>query len=771
MRYVITKIRIIMLKKLFFAFILLFSLDAFAQKGTIRGNVFDEKGAPVGFADVYLAGTSKGANTDLDGFFNIADVAAGRYRLVARLIGYDSLSVDIQMTTGNIIYQRLVMKESSGTSLNTVEVTAQKKEIAKTEVQVSKLTVTAKEIRSLPSTGGDADIAQYLPVLPGVIFTGDQGGQMYIRGGSPVQNKILLDGMTIYNPFHSIGFYSVFETEAIRSVDVYTGGFGAEYGDRISAVVDIKTREGNKKNIGGVVSLSPFQGKVLLEGPLKRLKDDGGGSISYLLTAKKSLIESTSKSLYNYAARDTASGLPFSFQDLYGKISFVAANGSKANVFGFNFTDAVKYKGIAEVGWDSKGAGANFTLIPSLSNLIINGKLSYSDYQARIKDADERPRSSGVSSFSTTLDFTYFGNNNEVKYGIDISGFRTDFKFINILGGTFVQDDNNTEIAGFLKYRQKAGPLVIEPSVRFQYYASLANFQIEPRMGLKWNIADGFRFKAAGGYYTQNLTSSVSERDIVNLFVGFLSSGDNAIYELNTKKEVKSRLQKAYHAIAGFEIDVNNNWSINLEPYYKNFIQLIGINRNKRISTDADFTTETGKAYGIDFSSKYQNKHTYLWFTYSYGFVNRFDGVQTYPTLFDRRHNINALGTYSFGKNDSWETSLRWNMGSGFPFTQTQAFYENQPLNNGVSTDPLTANGQIGVIYSDTRNGGRLPYYHRLDASVKKTMKFGKRSKLELVASATNMYNRQNIFYFDRIRYTRVNQLPILPTLSGNFSF
>lgn len=758
-----------MLKK-FLLFVLLFTnVVLFAQKATIRGNVFDEKGAPVGFADVYLVGTSKAANTDLDGFFNIADVPNGNFRLVARLIGYDTAFADVQVKPGGIYYQRLVLKEST-TTLTEVKVTAQKKEIAKTEVQVSKLSVTPKEIRSLPSTGGDADIAQYLPVLPGVIFTGDQGGQLYIRGGSPVQNKILLDGMTIYNPFHSIGFYSVFETETIRSVDVYTGGFNAEYGDRISAVVDIKTREGNKKNLAGNVAISPFQTKALIEGPIVKLTEDGGSSLSFLLTGKQSLIDKTSRSLYSYAAQDTASGLPFSFRDLYGKLSLVSNNGSKLNAFGFNFTDGVKYKNIAEVGWNSSGGGINFTLIPSLSNLIINGKVAFSQYDSKISDADKKERSSGISGYNATLDFTYYGDNNEVKYGIDFNGFTSKFKFPTIAGTEFNIDDNNTEVAGFVKYRQKVGTLVLEPSVRLQYYASLNEMQIEPRMGLKWNITDNLRFKAAGGYYTQNLLSTVNERDIVNLFVGFLSSPEQ-INELNTTKRVKSRLQKAYHAIAGFEIDLKDNWTINVEPYYKDFIQLIGVNRNKTSAAQADFSTETGKAYGIDFSSKYQTKHAYLWFTYSYGFVNRFDGTQTYPTIFDRRHNINALVTYSFGKNDSWEASMRWNMGSGFPFTQTQAFYDYLNLKDGVSSNPLTENGQIGVIYSPTRNGGRLPYYHRLDASVKKTVKFNKRTRLEVTASATNLYDRENIFYFDRVRYSRVNQLPILPTLSANFYF
>lgn len=133
--------------------------------------------------------------------------------------------------------------------LGEVKISASK-ERSKSEVQVSKIAVTPKQIKSSPSIGGDADIAQYLQILPGIVSTGDQGGQIFIRGGSPVQNKILLDGLNIYNPFHSLGFFSVFETEMIRNVDVLTGGFNAEYGGRILAIVDIKTREPNKSRVG-----------------------------------------------------------------------------------------------------------------------------------------------------------------------------------------------------------------------------------------------------------------------------------------------------------------------------------------------------------------------------------------------------------------------------------------------------------------------------------------------------------------------------------------
>jgi hypothetical protein len=744
------------------------SFLVFSQKGIVRGNVFDQNGQPIPFANVVVIGTTKSASTDLEGFYNITNVEQGNFTLKASYLGYDSMAVSIKINNGTIINQRFTLKESSNL-LGEVSVTAQKKEIARSEIQVSKVTVTPKQIKSLPSTGGDADIAQYLPVLPGVVFTGDQGGQLYIRGGSPVQNKILLDGMTIYNPFHSIGFYSVFETEAIRSVDVYTGGFAADYGGRVSAIVDIKTREGNKKNLGGNISVSPFQSKLLLEGPLKKLKDDNGTSISYLFTGKQSYLDKTSKTLYNYASRDS-SGLPFTFRDLYGKISVVAGNGSKVNVFGFNFNDRVNYTNIADVGWNSKGGGVNFTLIPTLSNLIIGGRVTFSDYQSFIDDADKKPRKSGISGYNAGLDFTYFGANNEVKYGFELNGFKTNFSYVNFLGYTFAQDDNTSEIAGFLKYRQKAGPVVFEPSVRLQYYASLNEFVIEPRFGMKWNITKNLRFKLAGGLYSQNLISTVNEKDIVNLFVGFLS-GPDEVNVLNTKDDAKSRLQRSVQAITGFEIDVNDHLDLNVEPYYKRFTQLISINRNKLKPSDADYSTETGNAYGIDFSAKYQAKDLYLWFTYSHGYVNRFDGKQTYPTIFDRRHNVNALGTYQFGKNKTWEASVRWNFGTGFPFTLTQGFYGQENFPNGVQTNIPTENPNLGVIYSDKRNGGRLPTYHRMDVSVKRTFKFGKRTKLEINASATNAYDRKNIFYFDRIRYTRVNQLPILPTMSMNLTF
>lgn len=742
-----------------------------ADKATLRGNVYDKADAqPISFATVKLEGASLGAATDINGFFTLSNIPAGNYDVTVSYLGYDDYKTKVTLKKGDIIYLNVYLVETT-TNIGEVVISG-KKEQSRSDVQVSKLSVTPKQIRSLPSAGGQADIAQYLTVLPGVIFTGDQGGQLYIRGGSPVQNRILLDGMTIYNPFHSIGFFSVFETELIRNVDVLTGGFNADYGGRISAIVDVKTREGNRKRLSGLVSASPFQAKAMIEGPIIPLKKDGGGSVSFVLTGKKALIGQVDQSLYKYV--NDGEGVPFDYQDIYGKVSMLSGNGSKLNVFGFNYDDGVDSK-LINFGWNSKGGGMDFTLIPQNSNTIVNGVMTYSGYDSYSEEADRSPRTSGISGFFAGLNFTNFGREDEVKYGIELTGFNTNFTFENYLGVNIGQNENTTEIGGYVRWKRKIGSLVIEPGFRLQYYQTLGTASPEPRLGLKYNITDKIRFKAAGGMYSQNLLSTVNERDVVNLFVGFLSGPESTVYELGedyTKpgaQVAKHRLQKSWHSVGGFEFDILNNFDLNVEAYYKNFTQLLALNRNKREAQAPDFIVETGKAYGIDFSGKYEGKRYYIWGAYSYGFVTRYDGVQEYPPVFDRRHNTNLVFTYQAGKKKEWEIGARWNLGSGFPFTKTQGFFTTFDFDNTIGSDVYGGNSgdaDLGILYDSERNTGRLPYYHRLDVSIKRIIKYGKYGLMEITASATNVYDRPNIFYFDRVRYARVNQLPILPSLS-----
>lgn len=187
---------------------LLSSAATFAQYGTIRGFVYEKAtGEPVIFTNVVLRGTVIGATTDVNGYYYISKIVPGTYTLEVTYIGFDPISIPVTINANEILNKKLYITKKSK-DLGAVEISAEKEEMKK-DVRISVTKITPKEIKQIPSVGGDADLAQYLQVLPGAVFTGDQGGQLYIRGGAPIQNKVLMDGMIIYNPFHSIGFFSV----------------------------------------------------------------------------------------------------------------------------------------------------------------------------------------------------------------------------------------------------------------------------------------------------------------------------------------------------------------------------------------------------------------------------------------------------------------------------------------------------------------------------------------------------------------------------------
>lgn len=747
-----------------------------AQTGSIRGFLYDKQnGEPVLFTPVYLKGTQFGTTTDVNGFYTISRIPPGSYMLTVSTVGFDSLLIPVTVAANEVVTKQIYITKAV-VNLKTVEVSA-KREEQKTEVRASVTKITPKEIKNVPSIGGEPDLAQYLQVLPGVVFSGDQGGQLYIRGGTPIMNKVLLDGMIVYNPFHSIGLFSVFDTDILRNTDVYTGGFPADYGDRISSVMDITTRDGNKKRYGGKFGATTFGSKLMLEGPIKKQAEEGGGSSSFLISYKNSYLDKSSKALYSYVDED---GLPYSFEDIYAKISLNGENGSKLNLFTFNFDDNAVFKDVTDISWKSNGFGTNYILVPKGSNSLIDGVFAYSQYKIKQQEANENPRSSLINGFNFGFNFTSFINRDEFKMGFEVLGFRTEFNTSTITGLAYEQIENTTEFGSFMRYRISRDKIVIEPSIRLQYFASLSEFSPEPRIGIKYNLSERVRFKMAGGFYSQNLISTVSDRDVVNLFYGFLS-GPESLPETFNGKDVKTRLQKARDIVIGTEIDIHKNFDINVEAFYKKFTQLSNINRDKVYPDNGfyqnqpdyltkDFIVEEGKAYGADMVAKYEYKKIYLWAVYSLTFVERFDGIRTYRPHFDRRHNVNLVGAYTFGKKLNWEFNARWNFGSGFPFTKTAGFYEYQNFQDGLYTDPTTVNGDLGIIYGNL-NEGRLPSYHRLDFSLKRNFSYGKNGNIDVTASAINVYNRENIFYVDRVRNQRVNQLPFIPSIGFNMTF
>ncbi|MDR1345729.1 MAG: TonB-dependent receptor, partial [Bacteroidales bacterium] len=708
-----------------------------------------------------------------NGSFIINNIPDGRYVLTINFYCYEPY-FDSVIIKGNTLTQRIMLIPSK-TMLDAVQVSGEAQQRVQ-EPRVSVMTVTPKEMTKMPSIGGQPDFAQYLQVLPGVVSTGDQGGQLYIRGGTPAQNLVLLDGMLIFSPFHSIGLFSVFDVDIISMADVYTGGFGAEYGGRTSSVMDVRTRDGNKRQLSGNIGINTFGAKMLLEGPLVKLKENRNTSLSFLLSAKGSFLEYSTKLLYPYVKQ----GLPYNYMDYYAKISLAAKGGTKWNLFGYYFDDQVNYSDVAAYKWTNLGVGTNFLIVPGQVPMTIDGSVTFSYYTTGLEDKLFFPKQSTLRGFTANMNFSYFVGRSVFKVGFDLLGYKTIYQYYNSAREKFTPEDNTTDLGLYVKYKYNfKDKLLIEPSFRLQYYASLSAVSPEPRIAVKYNITNKIRLKLAGGLYSQNYVAISSDQDVVNLFYGFLSSPEDMPVSFDGK-EINRNLQKAQHAILGLEIDVLRYTSINIEGFFKNFSQLISPNRYQLFDNTStnnampdylrrDYMWEKGMAYGSDITVKFEYKSFYFWAAYTLSWTTRYDGQQHYKPHFDRRHNLNILLSYACGKRKSWQFDVRWNYGSGFPFTQTQVFYPLYTFPQ-INSNYVNDNETLSFLLGDL-NQGQLPAYHRLDVSAKKKFFLGKRHTLELALSATNVYNYSNVFYVNRITNKVIYQLPILYNFGISWHF
>lgn len=787
----------IILRKVAFLLLILLSYGfvSFGQNFTVRGFIYAaSSGEPLAFVKVILVPENAketdpviGATTNIEGFFSFPAVEKGKYTIELRSMEHNDIVQEIEVGDKEIMQLRFEMEERDEIKeIEEVQVYADDRS-KRTQVDMSVNKLDKKGLERLPSFGAENDIVSAFAVTPGVVTTGDQGGQIYVRGGTPIQNKVTLDGMTIYNPFHSIGFFSVFETELVKSADIYTGGFSAEYGGRIASVMDITYRDGNMKEFGGRASVSPFMGKLVLEGPLFRPEDpNSGNGGSFIFSSKHSLLDYTSRDIYPYA--NDGEGMPFNFTDIYAKTTIKSSEGSRFSAFGFHNTDGVNYPNIADMNWRQYGGGLNFTLVPTSSKVLIKGHLNASNYEIDFTEENGlAPRTSVINGFDLGFDFSYFlKNNSEISYGVNVGGFNTDFRTFNEVERLIQKRDYNTELSAYVNYKVVKGRWVFNPGMRIQAYPNIPEMILEPRLGAKYNVTEDFRLKFSGGRYSQNFTAAASDRDVVTLFYGFLSAPSDVQSNFTKPNgdiiQPENGIQIAWHGVTGFEYDFTKELSLNVEGYYKYFPQMSNINLNKVYDDVAefsqiddvfkkDFIIESGYAYGVDVLLKYQKDRIFLWGVYSYGKSERWDGFQWYTPIFDRRHNLNLVANYLFGKKKDLELSLRWNFGSGLPFTPTSGYYQNEPFTGGVTTDYTTTNpDEISILLGDF-NSGRMPTYHRFDITVKKRWIFKNKTEFEGTLGVTNMYNRDNIFYVNRVTSEKIYQLPILPSIGINYKF
>ena len=745
--------------------LVLTTMQVMSQNRLIKGYVFNSAdGSPVYLAAVQILNMERVVFTDESGYFIINQLTAGTYTLKVNSLGYNPYQEEVKIEGSN--EQLLIKIDPSTIQIKEVKVSGERQRYSRMNM-IGAYQLNAATISKVPSIGGQSDLAQFLQGIPGIKFTGDRGGQFYIRGGAPVYNKITLDGLTVISPFHSIGFMSVFDTDIISVANVYTAGFNAQYSGRLSSIIDLKTRDGNRTRMEGKIGANTFGYDLLIHGPIIKMKPEDSRSVSYLFNYKGSYIDKIAPKIYPYL---DSLGLPYKYGDFYGKISTVGRKGDQLSFFGHHFSDQANFSNLLNTSWVSNSIGSKLVLTPAGSEYLLTAYIGYSDFYGNIYEANKTPRETRYNNFQANIGSGAYLKKTEFKWALEISGISTNYTFVDLNDVVSRETSYTTDLNVYGQLKKTFKKCILEPGINVHYFSSQGYIAFEPRLQFKYNFNPILSFNFATGLYAQDLFSTVSEQDITNLFQGYYT-GTDLIQTQFKGSDISNSIQKAWHGVAGLTTFFPNNLKLTAEIYAKDFYRLVNYNRNKIYEdTKANkevidylkkyFIIEKGWSYGLDLLVDYQNDWFSLWLGYSLGFASRQDEFSTFTPHFDRRHNINLLVNYIPIKNVS--IKARWNVSSGYPFTQNMGLYEEMKLDYGTLIQSLTSGGNLSVLYGPY-NEGRLPWYHRLDISAHWIIKITKTVSIELNAGVMNAYNRQNVFYLDRVTGKRVDQLPILP--------
>ena len=402
--------------------------EVLAQTATLSGIVTDSTtGEPLELANIRLSEETtflRGTTTNRDGLYLMPRIPPGRYTVVVSSIGYARSAHTLTLDSGEIRTLNIALSPDE-VFLDEVLIQAEGESDA-ASVTAGQQTIQPEEIELIPSPSLSADLATYLATVPGFVATGDRGGQLFVRGGEPSQNLVLLDGMILHQPFHVLGFYSAFPSDIISQTDLYAGGFGSKYGGRISSVLDVRSRNGNSKRFVGAVALSPFLGSARIEGPLLP------GRFSMLVSARESLAEQG-------AQRLIGEDLPFRFGDLFGKIHGRITERSRVSVTGIRTHDrgtlAEDLGGAPpeEVRWENLAGGVRYLALPRILPVIVDAHLSFSRLNTELGPQGEPTRSSSVETTRLSLDATFLGERVDVE-----TGFAAEFYTLaSELGGLY----------------------------------------------------------------------------------------------------------------------------------------------------------------------------------------------------------------------------------------------------------------------------------------------------------------------------------------------
>ncbi|MFH1197517.1 MAG: TonB-dependent receptor [bacterium] len=714
------------------------------QTGTIRGLVTDStNGEVLAFANIFIKEAKTGAITNNRGYFIITSLPRRKnYSVRVSYIGYETKTVTVKILDEQVVDVNIKLTPTS-IELQTIEKVGYRiDESNATDIGMHRITI--QDLEKIPK-GVETDLMRALQYLPGVQSVGDVSSRYYVRGGTSNQNLVLLDGVTLYNPFHAFGLFSVIDPEMINNVEFYKAGFPSEHGGRISSILKITTREGNKNNFGGSASLSLLTFKGSVEGPFPHG--------SFILTGRKSYSSDILKKFLNNE------DIPFNFWDLSFRVNYHNNNrkffdNSKFTIHGFFSGDRLESDDPAkeEFSWTNSMIGFKRFQVydaPLYSELSVSASKFNAELNPKLSKT--RAMKNTVEDFSLRMDFTYiYDSRDELSVGMMITGIRTSL-YLQNRNGVFTDiSDFGANINIYGKYKfLRFDNFGVDAGLRInlESYHEGGNFFFEPRVNLNYRFFPGFAVVGSWGVYQQGITTITNENDVVPLFEPYFITPGYLVPA------------RATHYNLGFDIKLMENVTTNIEGYFKDMKHIPVINLEKKSFQDPDLVEASGNSYGMEFMARYEKDPVSFGTSYTLSWVKEKIGDEEFYPRYDSRHSIKTLFELNIGAG--WLSSVTWTFNTGYPFTPTAGYYDKFHSSDFSMWD-IYESYEPFIILGE-RNSQRLPAYHRLDFSISKKFAIDF-VKMTFDLSVLNVYDRHNLFYFKRDTGERVNMLPFLIT-------
>ena len=714
--------------------------SASAQFATVRGLIVDASDdQAIHGANVVLRsedGGLTGTTSQAGGLYVLSRIVPGTYTLTFSFVGYisqvDTLNVDFgQQITVN------ASLETDHALMDDIVVESERKQAQNVSIAGFE-TIRPSDLERIPVPGLSADLVSYLNASPGFQTAGDRGGQIFVRGGTPIQNLFLLDGMRVYQPVHIIGLYSAFPADIISYSDIYAGGYGARYGGRLSGVIDVTTRNGNKKKPEGSATIAPFLGSVRLEFPIVKDK------MSVVVSGRESLIRDIAPELIEKT-------LPFRFGDRFLKLHGFVNQTSHVSITALKTFDEGNLAGDTSVSrnirWSNEAYGGRFHyLAPSLP-VLAQITISVSKFGIeRIVD-DRVVQESQSSGFEGQFNFAYLLGGSELHFGI--FGHSSDFAYSLSRSSRDDRREFITEGGAFIEGLYRLPGLEVNPGIRIHSFPSRGQLFFEPRFRTTYSpkALPQYSFNVAWGIYHQQIVALSDDRSVSDVFSAW------------TPSPPQRPVPRSMHLIGGVAGKPVPWLEVSAEGFRISTSDIVIPELGQPLTASTRFVPVESMSNGIDFKASLTRRRFFSLATYSLARVEYSTRESTFNPPQDRRHQFYAsIGASLHG----FKLAFQWQYGSGLPYTPIQGFL-NQLDVDERNDDHLFSDGERQVVFSSPFSK-RQPAFHRMDITAEKSINVW-RGDLTFQVGAINVYNRSNLFDYDYFSLTRIDQLPFIPSV------